>query len=158
MKSAELTVVAGLLRRQRQAALGTLQDGAPFVSMVAFAAAPGLDGFLLHLSGLSPHTRHLQADPRASLLVAEPERPDVEDVQTLPRITLVGTVALVPKDGADYAAGRDLYLARLPAAAMLFDFPDFNLYRFIPTEARYVGGFARAYTLRVEDLRQAAQL
>jgi hypothetical protein len=35
---------------------------------------------------------------------------------------------------------------------MLFDFGDFNLYRFIPQSARYVGGFARAYTLTAEQL------
>jgi putative heme iron utilization protein len=158
MKPDELAIVARLLHGQRQAALGTLADGTPFVSMVAFAAEPDFAGLLLHLSGLAPHTRHLRADPRCSLLVAEPDGPAVEDVQTLARITLVGRAAPLAKDGPDYAAARARYLDRLPAAAMLFDFPDFQLWRFAPTEARYVGGFARAYTLTPEHLRQAARL
>ena len=60
-------------------------------------------------------------------------------------------------ESAALAAARACYLARLPAAAPLFDFPDFALFRFVPSEARYIGGFARAYTLTPEHLRQAAE-
>jgi heme iron utilization protein len=154
MKADELPIIAALLRAERQAALATLADGAPFVSMAAFAAEPDFGGFLLHLSRLSPHTRHLLADPRASLLISE--RDDGrDDVQTLARITLTGAVAVVPKGSAAYEAGRERYLARLPAAALLFEFPDFELFRFAPDGARYVGGFARAYSLTPEQLREA---
>jgi hypothetical protein len=31
------------------------------------------------------------------------------------------------------------------------------LFRFLPSEARYVGGFGRIYTLAPEHLRQAAR-
>lgn len=157
MKPEELAIVGGLLRGQRQAALGTLRDGTPFVSMVAYAAEPGFAGFLLHLSRLSPHTQHLLADSRASLLMWEPDRPEVEDVQTLARITLSGAATVLPKDASDYPAARARYLERLPAAAILFDFPDFELYRFVPSEARYIGGFARAYTLTPAHLRAASE-
>ena len=155
MNTDELRVIADLLRATRTAALGTLRDGAPFASFVAFAPEANFGGFLLHLSALSPHTQHLAGDPRASLLVAEHDD-DRDDPQTLARITLIGSVAVVGKDAADYAAARDTYLTRLPAATMLLDFHDFNLYRFTATEARYVGGFARAYTLTPGDLREAA--
>ncbi|MCS6839254.1 MAG: CREG family protein [Roseiflexus sp.] len=152
----ELPLVARLLRSQRVASLGTLADGVPFVSLVAYVVEDDLCSYLLHLSDLSPHTRHLRADPRAALLIAEPETAEVEDVQTLARITLSGTVAQVGKNSPEYTTGRERYLARHPAAAMLFDFADFNLYRFTASSARYVGGFARAYTLTVDHLRQAA--
>jgi putative heme iron utilization protein len=155
MKAEELALVASLLRSQRQAALGTLRAGAPFVSMVAYAAEPDFGGFLLHLSLLAPHTRHLLADAHASLMVCEPDD-ERDDVQTLARITLVGTAT--PMAETAQAAGRAIYLARLPAAAPLFEFPDFSLFRFVPQEARYVGGFARAFTLTAEHLRQAAAL
>lgn len=155
MLADELPLIANLIRSQRQAALGTLADGAPFVSMVAYAAEPGLTGLLLHLSGLSPHTKQLRADPRSSLLICEPDGPAVDDVQTLARISLVGQVVLVPHEAADYQTARACYLQRLPAAEMLFDFPDFQLFRFVPHEARYVGGFARAYTLSAAQLANA---
>ena len=155
MKTEELAIVAALLRDQRQAALGTLRAGAPFVSMVAYAAEPDFGGFLLHLSLLAPHTRHLLADGHASLMICEPDD-QRDDVQTLARITLVGTAA--PLAETAQAAARELYLARLPAAAPLFEFPDFALFRLVPDEARYVGGFARAFSLTPQDLRQAAAL
>jgi heme iron utilization protein len=155
MKPEELALVATLLRSQRQAALGTLRAGAPFVSMVAYAAEPDFGGFLLHLSRLAPHTRHLLADARASLLICEPDD-GRDDVQTLARITLVGAAALVAE--AEQPAARELYLARLPTADPLFEFPDFALFRLVPDEARYIGGFARAFSLTVAHLRRAAKL
>ena len=89
------------------------------------------------------------------LLICEPDD-GREDVQTLARITLSGAATPIPPE--EHAQARERYLARLPAAAPLFDFPDFGLFRLVPQEARYVGGFARAYTLTPAHLRQAAQL
>lgn len=153
MKHEDLVLAGGLLGGQRQAALGTLAEGAPFVSMVAYAPEPEFAGFLLHLSKLAPHTLHLLADPRTALLICVPDGPTVENVQTLARITLVGAAVPLPRDTPDYSAARVRYLEHLPAAAMLFDFPDFDLYRLTPREARYIGGFARAFTLTPEQLR-----
>jgi len=157
MQPEELASIATLIYGQRQAQLGTLRDSAPFVSMVAYAAEPDLRGFLLHLSQLAPHTRHLLAAPRAALLICEQDD-GRDDVQTLARITLVGTATPLASDSAEYTAARERYLARLPVAAPLFEFSDFALFRFMPEEVRYVGGFARAYTLTIEHLQAAAKL
>jgi putative heme iron utilization protein len=156
MKTEELATIANLIRGQRQAALGT-RSGAPFVAMVAFAAEPDFGGFLLHLSRLAAHTRHLLDDPRAALMICEPDD-GRDDVQTLARITLVGAATPLPAESPAHDAARSRYLARLPATAPLFDFPDFVLFRLLPSEARYIGGFARAYSLTPEHLRQAASL
>ena len=152
MNSEELAIIAALIRSQRVAALGTLREDGPFVSMVAYAAEPDFGGLLLHLSRLAAHTRQLLAAPQSSLLICEPDD-GRDDVQTLARITLVGGPRRYPPRAPAYAAARACYLARLPAAAPLFDFPDFVLFRFVPSEARYIGGFARAYTLTPEHLR-----
>ena len=69
----------------------------------------------------------------------------------------MGTTTPIASDSPPYHAARAHYLARLPAAAPLFAFPDFVLFRFEPHAARYVGGFARALTLTTNDLRAAAQ-
>lgn len=153
----EFPAIARLIRAQRVAALGTLADGAPFISFVAYAVEADLCGYLIHLSGLAAHTRQLRADPRVSLLIAEPDTPQVEDVQTLARITLSGTAEPIARETAAYSSGRARYLERHPAAAMLFDFADFDLYRIAVSSARYVGGFARAYTLTLAHLAQAGQ-
>jgi putative heme iron utilization protein len=157
MQSKELATIAGLIRSQRQAALGTLHEQAPFVSMVAYAAEPDFSGILLHLSRLAPHTAYLLTAPTASLLICESDD-GRDDVQTLARITLTGEARVLDAASTAYATARGWYLARLPAAEMLFSFPDFLLFRFVPREARYVGGFARAYTLTPDQLRSAAHI
>lgn len=157
MKPDDLRIVASLLRAERIAALATLRDGGPFASMVAFAPEADFSGFLMHLSALSPHTRHLAADSRASLLITEHDD-GREDPQTLARITLIGQVAQLARDAAEYRVACDLYGARLPASAMLFDFADFSMFRLVPSEARFVGGFARAYTLNTAQLKDCAAL
>lgn len=156
MNPEDFAPIAALIRDQRQAALGTLREDTPFVSMVAYAAEPDF-GILLHLSHLAPHTRHLLAHPQATLLICEPDD-GRDDIQTLARITLVGATTPIGSESAEFPATRERYLKRLPAAAPLFDFADFALFRLIPHEARYVGGFARAYILTAEHLRQAALL
>ena len=156
MNAEELAIIAALIRSQRVAALGTLRAEGPFASMVAYAAEPDFGGMLLHLSRLAPHTRHLLAQPQAALLIHE--RDDGrDDPQTLARITLSGAATPVAAESAAYADARACYLERLPASAPLFDFPDFVLFRFVPSEARYIGGFGRAYTLTAEHLRRAAE-
>jgi putative heme iron utilization protein len=155
MNSEELASIAALIRSQRVAALGTLHDERPFTSMVAYAAEPDFGGVLLHLSRLAAHTKYLLAQPQAALLIHE--RDDGrDDPQTLARITLTGAATPMAAESAAYADAQACYLARLPASAPLFDFPDFMLFRFVPSEARYIGGFARAYTLTADHLRQAA--
>jgi hypothetical protein len=153
--ASELQILAELIRSRRWAALATLRDGAPFASWVAYAAEPDLGGLLLHLSRLAPHTQHLLADPRASLAISAGED-GVADPQTLARVSIQGRVELIAPESEGYAAASACYLARLPAAEMLFSFPDFVLFRLRPEEARYVGGFARAFTLTGEQLRGAA--
>lgn len=124
--------------------------------MVAYAVQPDMSLFLLHLSRLAPHTRNLLADPRASLAVSEQDSGD-GDPQTLARATLHGRVEIIAMDDANYAAYRELYVARLPESRRLFDFPDFLLFRFVPDEIRYVGGFAMARTYSPAQLRALAE-
>lgn len=146
-----------LVESRRQAALGTLDAGAPFVSMVLYAlerrpgAAPAL---LIHVSRLAAHTRHLQADPRASLLIALPDT-GAGDPQALARVTIRCVATPIPEDTPEHAAARAVYLARLPQQEYLFGFPDFSLFRLEPAEARFVGGFAQAFTLSAAQLAEA---
>lgn len=154
MFAQEHPLIVQLIRTHRQAALATVDgDGMPFAAMVAYAYEPASGGVLLHLSTLAAHTRHLLANPRAALLIAEQDD-GRDDVQTLARITLTGSAQVVALDDPAYAAARACYLERLPAAAMLFGFGDFSLFRLMPERARYVGGFARAYTLTALQLRE----
>jgi len=147
----EQRALAELLVQQRWAALATQQAGEPNAAMVAYAVEPQFAGFLMLLSRLSLHTRHLLAERRACLLVSQPDV-NVDDPQTLPRAAVAGAVEVIARDGPDYEKARDCYCARLPASARLFGFGDFELFRLVPREVRFVAGFGRAMTLDAGQL------
>lgn len=133
----------GLIRAGRWAALATVDEGAPFASMVAYAVVPDLSRFVLHLSRLAPHTRNLLDHPRTALVISESDD-GREDPQTLARVTIMGGVTVVDKGSTDYAELRALYTARLPQSPQRFEFADFSLFCLVPEEVRYVGGFGKA--------------
>jgi len=52
--------------------------------------------------------------------------------------------------------GESTLRKRFPDSSLLFGFGDFLLFRLVPREARFVAGFARAYTIDAEELKKAA--
>jgi hypothetical protein len=150
--------VRQLLVEQRWAALATLgEDGRPMASFVAYVPEPGFNGFLLHVSRLAAHTRNLLARPAVALGISDADTGE-GDPQLLARITIHGSVSVIQRGTADYLASRELYVEKLPQAEQLFGFEDFVLVRLYPHEARFVGGFAQAFRLSAEQLRQIAAL
>jgi putative heme iron utilization protein len=133
-----------LLRSVRAGTLATSAEGHPFASLVTPACAPDLS-ILMLLSRLSPHTRHLMADARCSILVAG--TPETPNPQTAPRVTVAGVAEPVRDD-----ALKARFLAVHPYATLYADFGDFGIWRLIPAEAQVVGGFARANRLKAKDL------
>lgn len=155
MEERERKHLSRVIRGQRWAALATHGQGGPLASMVAFAPEPDFSGFLMLLSRLSLHTRLLLEHPRASLAISEPDT-GAGNPQTLARVSIQGEATPITEDLPGYAEARAVYEKRLPASSPLFDFGDFLLFRLVPREARFVAGFAQAYTLTAEDLREAA--
>jgi putative heme iron utilization protein len=145
---------ARLFLTRRWAALATIEDGAPLATMVACAPEARLDSVLLLLSELSQHTRNLLADPRASLVVSDPDGGD-GDPQLLPRATLIGEARPISSESGDFDAARTLYLSHFPDAEVRFELADFHLFRFVPSAVRYVGGFARAASISPAQLSDA---
>jgi len=137
-----------LMRSTRKATLGTLaeREGVlhPFVSLVQAAPRPG--GFVLLLSDLSDHARHLQARPLGSLLIDGTGQ--MPQPLAGPRLTILGEVA----PSTDASGDRALYLARFPDAALYADFGDFHFYRMGVREGYFVAGFGRVQRLEAKDL------
>jgi putative heme iron utilization protein len=103
----------------------------------------GLDGRgqpCFFVSTMAEHTRNLDADPRASLLVVE-DTPAGADPLASGRVTLLGAAEEVV-DPDERAAARAGYLAANPAAFYV-DYGDFRCLRLAVTDIRYVGGFGR---------------
>jgi putative heme iron utilization protein len=133
-----------LIAAARSASLSTIHEGAPFAALVTPAFLPDPSAVLL-LSQLSPHTRHLQANPACALLLVGP--PATENPQTSPRLCLTGAAAIVPGETV-----RDMYLAIHPYASLYVDFADFSFWQLRFNAAHYIGGFAAAARLDVARL------
>ena len=125
-----------LLRATRAGSLATLMSGGhPFVSLVNVATDH--DGApILLLSQLALHTRYLDADPRASILLSQGGK---GDPLAHPRLTVIGQAA---RDSDPLV--RDRFLARHPKSALYAGFADFSFWRLVPRAFHLNGGFARA--------------
>lgn len=157
MDTASEQTLSRLIRDTRIATLGTLHDGEPNLAMVAYAPAEDFLAFYIHVSKLGKHTRDMESDPRISLLIAE--RDDQRaDPQTLARVSLQGTAEVLPRDAAEYALIKHLYLNRFPEAEPIFSLGDFNLWKITPKSGRFVAGFAKAFNLVPEALKRTASI
>jgi hypothetical protein len=148
---APLDEVRAFIMARRQAVLAVCDAGEPLTAMTAYVAEPGLAGLLIHLSDLSPHKRVLLKHPTCSLLIAELDDGRAE-VMSLARVMLQGVAAKIEKASDDYEAAKARFLARLPASKLMFDLPDFDLFRITLTGGRFIGGFGRAFAFTAEQL------
>jgi putative heme iron utilization protein len=116
--------------------LSRKQPGFPFGSVMPY----GLDNHgrpIFLISTMAMHTQNLQSDPRASLLVTQPDASG--DPLGASRVTLVGNVRAIPEP--EVAEARKLYLARYENSKYWVDFEDFSFYRMEVVDVYYVGGF-----------------
>ena len=110
--------------------------GHPFGSVMPYALdEQGTPLFLI--SAMAVHTQHLEADPRASLLVTPPDWSD--NPLAGERVTLMGRAARVADDRQSVA--RAAYLDRHPEASQWADFGDFSFWWLEVADIYYVGGF-----------------
>jgi putative heme iron utilization protein len=133
-----------LLRLARTGALATMDGGAPLTTLVGVASdGDGAPMFLM--SDLSRHTRNLDADPRASLLLtSEGGR---GDPLNHPRLTLNGRV--IRRENRD---GHERYVRRNPKSKLYIGFGDMTLRRLEIEAVHFNGGFGRADPLTRADL------
>ena len=129
--------LAYLGRTGTLATLSRRHPGHPFASVMPYALDDaGRPLFLI--SSMAMHTQNLEADPRASLLVTQPDW--TGDPLAAGRLTLMGAARRVPD--ADAASARERYLARHERARYWADFEDFGLWRLEVADLYFVGGFA----------------
>lgn len=146
-----------LLAVQRVAALGTIaDDGAPLVSMVPFAVERGLGAFVIHVSDLAAHSRHLQARPRVSLLVMQQAGPG-EPVHALPRVSFDGQARVLEPGTEPWRSCRQAYVDRFPEAGFMTQLGDFRFVAIEPAGARQVAGFGAARSIDADEVRLALQ-
>jgi heme iron utilization protein len=153
MNSELTSVLRQLIHGRMIAALGTLHQRVPFVSMVTFAVATNGD-LILHVSRLASHTHDMLDEPEVSLLITESEA-SAKMPQALARVTVLGRAQMLERDSPKHIDAREVYLTRFPDAAPLFEFADFNIFVIKPVSARVIAGFGQAVTITGEDLAGA---
>jgi heme oxygenase (biliverdin-IX-beta and delta-forming) len=147
---APLEVAKTLLHATRAGMLATLDrsSGHPFASLVNVAT--DVDGSpLILVSKLATHTANLEIDGRASLLLAEYGK---GDALAHPRLTVLGSMAAVAREGADDVRVRRRFLASHPKSELYAGFGDFAFWRMAVVSAHLNGGFARAADLTAADV------
>jgi putative heme iron utilization protein len=149
-------LLSQIIRNTRVAALGTLREGAPRVSMVTFVAAEDFSAFYIHVSRLAQHTVDMQKDKQIGLLIAEIDDGRA-DPQTLARVSIRASAESIQNGEPGYTPLKELYLARFPEAEIVFNLADFNFWRIKPKGARFVAGFAKAYNITVETLQKVSE-
>ena len=151
-------VAKHLVRVTRAGSLATIDrnTGHPFASLVNVATDS--DGSpLILVSRLATHTANLEADPRASLLLASAGK---GDPLAHPRLTLIGAFAPMARDDRQQDAQADAqlprwrrrFLARHPKSELYAGFGDFSFWRLDVVSAHLNGGFARAADLTAGDV------
>ncbi len=88
------------------------------------------------ISTLAEHTHNIIANPKLSLLVFAGD----QDLQANARLTLMGHAEKIDKRDAQFSAR---YLRYLPNASSYFSMHDFNFYRIVIAQARYIAGFGK---------------
>ena len=142
-----------LLSSYSVAALATVSETGPAVSMVPYAAASDGSAIYIHVSRLARHTGEMLDDPRVALMIMEPESAGSSSL-ALARLSIEGEARELAHDSAEYMSARAAYVGRHPQSEMMFGFADFSLFAITPAGGRFVGGFARAHDISPEELAQ----
>jgi len=111
-------------------------EGHPYGSFVTYAMHENSPIFLL--SQLAEHTKNLNSNSKASLLIAETGS---GNPLALSRVTLVGECLEVSKEERDSV--KNSFLEAHESASVYADWEDFAFFRLDVQSVRYIGGFGR---------------
>jgi putative heme iron utilization protein len=135
----ETRAARALLDKERSGVLCTAhckKDGWPFGSVVPYAVLPDGDP-VVWISDLAEHTKNLDAEPRASLFVADGDARSKP--QTGARLSML--VRAERPTGPAEAAAKAAYFARFPEAEAMSSAHGFFVFVLRVVEVRWIAGF-----------------
>ena len=138
-------LAAAAVELLRKCAAGTLatqsmkHPGFPFASLMPYSVSDANEPIFL-ISGLATHTRNLNKDSKASLLVltSDPSENPTGGLSQA-RLTLMGNVKPVGSEKVKRLSAG--YLERHPSSSQWVGFGDFEFYRLEIVDAYFVAGF-----------------
>lgn len=134
----DLAAVRRLFERERDGVLcssSAAAAGWPYGSVVPYALLDDGDTCVF-LSDIAEHTRNLQRDPRATLLVRDAT---ADDPQAAPRHAMM--VRARCPDGEERERLEDAYFARFPGAERMRQAHGFRVWRLECERVRWIAGF-----------------
>jgi putative heme iron utilization protein len=109
--------------------LSRKQQGYPFGSVMPYGLDEHANPVFL-ISTMAKHTQNVQADPRSSLLVTQPDT--IGDPLGASRVTLLGNILSIPEP--EVAEARKLYLARYANSKYWVDASSLGLTVYVSTD------------------------
>jgi putative heme iron utilization protein len=152
-----LQSIRHLLRDVRVLSLAVVVDGEAEAALLPFAASADCSAVYVQASGLARHARGLVSGASVGILIHEAVTPPMDPMQ-VPRLSIRAVVTILERDAPTFAAARDRFVARFPAAAITLELGDFNLYELGLGRGRYVEGFPRAFNVGAETFQELAGL
>ena len=152
-----LEAIRDMVATHRVLSLAVLVDGDPEASLLPYAVRADYGAVYVQASGLARHTRGLQPGARVGVLIHENEAADADPLQTK-RMTVQATVAVLDRESEAFATAREVFVGRLPGAAMTLNLGDFTLYELTLGRGRYIAGFGQAYNIGPDTFREIAEM
>jgi nitroimidazol reductase NimA-like FMN-containing flavoprotein (pyridoxamine 5'-phosphate oxidase superfamily) len=138
--------IAALLEGQRLAVLSTQHGGAPYASLVGFAAEADLSRIYFATPQTTRKHRNIEADPRVAMLVDSRTHAEA-DFHRAAAVTAVGKAVGVEKDADPGAVS--LYLSRHPYLADFLRAPTTRLFAVDVERYLLVVNFQQVMELRI---------
>jgi nitroimidazol reductase NimA-like FMN-containing flavoprotein (pyridoxamine 5'-phosphate oxidase superfamily) len=142
--------LAAIDRVRRHAALATDAGGRPYLSLVAFALAPGGAAVLFATPRDSRKFRNLRRNPRVALLLDTRGEGD-RDYRGAEAITVSGRASVLRAGSPRWREAELALRSKHPALARFFRAATTALVSVGIEEAVHVGGFQRVTTWRPAD-------
>ncbi len=147
-------LVQDMVATMRHAVLSVYDEAHGYPHLARIAAQSDKDGApMAFLSEIAAHTRLLEINPRAGLLIEA--APDTKgDAMAQARMTLQVVARRMPSEGPDHAARLARWVARNPKARAYAELSDFHFWRLEPHGGLLNAGFGKAYLLQPSDIRK----
>ncbi len=143
-----------MVASMRHAVLSVHDVAHGYPHLARIAAQADSDGTpMAFLSEIATHTRLLETNPRAGLLIEA--APDAKgDAMAQARMTLQVVARRMPVEGPEHAERLARWVANNPRARAYANLPDFHFWRLEPHGGLLNAGFGQAYYLQPSDLKK----
>ncbi|MEM6837224.1 MAG: pyridoxamine 5'-phosphate oxidase family protein [Cyanobacteria bacterium P01_C01_bin.120] len=126
-------------------------EGQPQASYTPFVCDRDRAFYIL-VSGLASHTQNLQSAAKAGILLIEDEA-QAQQIFARRRLMYDCTVEQIDRHDPTWAGLADKFKQRFGSLIdMLRQLPDFQIFRLMPQQGRFVIGFGAAYEVDPTDL------